>query len=103
MTKVKKFNFNKYNLDQIIESLTCPVNRHCTRVEHNCDDWELFKNPEWLIRHFTDNGGAVAFARHREEKKYWIEVEDNYELEQKEKETLSKQSKDTPTTDTSPS
>ena len=73
---MKKFNQHKYLDDQVIEALTCPVNRHCTRVEHNCDDWTLFKNPNWLLEHFIAHGGAVAFAAHREEKQYWIEQED---------------------------
>ena len=86
---VKKFNQRKYNQDQIVESLTCPVNRHCTRVAHNCDDWELFKHPDWLLEHFILNGGAKAFAKHRTEKEYWIEEEDKQD-------ELEKQKKDTP-------
>jgi hypothetical protein len=73
MTKVKKFNSHKYNDDQVIEALTCPVNRHCTRVEHNCDDWELHNHPEWLIIHFIENGGAVEFAKRRADKQYWVD------------------------------
>ncbi|MFA6430536.1 MAG: hypothetical protein WC229_01430 [Candidatus Paceibacterota bacterium] len=59
------FDLNAYNTKQIIEILTCPVNRHATRIEHNCDDWELYKHPEWLVEHFVKNGGAEAFAQKR--------------------------------------
>lgn len=83
----KKFLFAKYNHDQIVEALTCPVNRHCARVAHGCDDWELFKHPNWLLEHFVLNGGAKAFAKHREEKQYWIDEEDKQdELEKQKKE-----------------
>ena len=68
---MRLFDAQRYNQDQVVEALTCPVNRHCTRVEHNCDDWELFQHPEWLLDHFITNGGAVAFSKHREEEKYW--------------------------------
>lgn len=81
---MRKFNSHKYNDAQIWESFLCPVNRHCTRVEHNCDDWELFKHPEWLVEHYIKNGGAEAFAKHREEKEYWIEEFNNVEKTQDE-------------------
>lgn len=61
------FDISQYSKEQIIEALNCPVNRHCTRVEHKCDDWTLQEHPEWLIRHFVENGGAVAFAQKRKE------------------------------------
>lgn len=83
---MKKFNMHKYNDDQIIEALTCPVNRHCTRVEHNCDDWELFKHPNWLIEHFIRCGGAVEFAKRRTNQEYWEGEEDKVD-EQNRKES----------------
>lgn len=88
MTKIiRKFLFAKYNQDQIVMALTCPVNRHCSRVEHNCDDWELFRHPEWLLEHFITNGGAKEFAKRRQNKEYWIEQEDiQDELEKQKKE-----------------
>jgi len=61
----KKMAVNNY--PQIVEALTCPVNRDMTRVEHSCDDRELFHHPEWLIAHYITNGGAIAFAKRREE------------------------------------
>lgn len=61
------FDMSQYSREQIMEALNCPVNRHCTRVEHDCDDWDLQKNPNWLVKHFIDNGGAVAFAQKRKE------------------------------------
>jgi hypothetical protein len=70
---LKIFDARRFMLDQVIVALTCPINRDCTRKEHQCDDWELFKHPDWLIRHFIENGGAEAFARRREE--YYQEQE----------------------------
>ena len=73
----KKFDAQKYNTDQIVEAISCPVNRHCTRVEHSCDDWVLFKHPEWLLEHFIKCGGAKEFAKRRDNKDYWVdEIED---------------------------
>ena len=74
---MKRFDNHQYKDDQIIEALTCPVNRHCTRVEHNCDDWELFKHPEWLMMHFIENGGAKEFTKRRGNKKYWVKQEES--------------------------
>ncbi|MFA6446456.1 MAG: hypothetical protein WCW14_04390 [Candidatus Paceibacterota bacterium] len=65
--KVKQFDTANYTRAQMLEALTCPINRHCTRVEHGCDDWELFKHPEWLMQHYIERGGAVAFAKRRSE------------------------------------
>lgn len=62
---MKKFDLRKYTRDQIIDALTYPVNRQCTRVEHNCDDWELYRHPEWLIEHYIRCGGAKEFAKRR--------------------------------------
>ena len=60
------FDATEYNIKQIIEALSCPINRHCTRIEHDCDDLELYQHPEWLIQHFIENGGAAVFATKRE-------------------------------------
>ncbi|MCC7004420.1 hypothetical protein IT397_00670 [Candidatus Nomurabacteria bacterium] len=67
------FDMERYQLKQIVEALTCPVNRHATRVEHNCGDEELFQHPEWLIQHFIREGGAKEFAKRRE--KFMKEIE----------------------------
>lgn len=74
---MQKFNQHKYNDDQILDALTCPVNRHCTRVEHGCDDWTLYLNPNWLLEHYIRCGGAVEFANRRQNKEYWMEVIDD--------------------------
>ncbi len=63
--KKPKFDVFEYNTKQLIEILTCPVNRHATRVEHNCDDCGLYQHPEWLFDRFKNNGGAEAFAKKR--------------------------------------
>ena len=65
--KEPKFDFRRYELDQIIEALTCPTNRHATRVEHDCTDWDLHENPRLLIIHFIENGGAKEFSKRRGE------------------------------------
>ncbi|MEI6042446.1 MAG: hypothetical protein WCQ00_02680 [bacterium] len=62
-----EFDPTLYNLKQIIQALTCPINRHATCVEHGCDEWELQKHPEWLIEHYIKYGGAVAFDKKRKE------------------------------------
>ncbi|MFA6227556.1 MAG: hypothetical protein WC631_03750 [Candidatus Paceibacterota bacterium] len=64
---VAPLDHEKYMEEQIRIALTCHVNRHMTRVEHNCTDQDLFEHPEWLIDHFIANGGAVAFAQRRKE------------------------------------
>lgn len=88
---VKKFNSHKYNDDQIIDALTCPVNRHCTRVEHDCDDWTLYKHPDWLLEHYIRCGGAKEFAKRRLNKEYWIEQEDKQDELEKQKEEKRKE------------
>jgi hypothetical protein len=68
--KAKKpavFDLKLYSAEQVMEALNCPVNRHCTRVEHDCTDWDLQLHPEWLIQHYIENGGAVAFAQKRKD------------------------------------
>jgi len=74
MAKRKKFNFAKYTQDQIVDALNCPLNRHATRVEHSCDDWELHKHADWLVEHYIEKGGAVYWATKRKE--YETEVEE---------------------------
>jgi hypothetical protein len=69
---MKRFNHHKYTDDQIIDALTCPVNRHCTRVERNCNDWDLYLHPGWLLEHYIACGGATEFAKRRENKEYWL-------------------------------
>lgn len=66
MKKIK-FDLRKYTRAQIVDAISCPCNRHCTRVEHSCDDFELYKHPEWLLHHYIENGGAIAFAKRRKE------------------------------------
>jgi len=60
-------NLIKNNWRQIVESLTCPLNRAMTMVEHGCNETELFAHPEWLINHYIEKGGAVAFAQRRKD------------------------------------
>ena len=72
--KIVRFNLKKYLDRQTIEAITCPVNRHATRVAHNCDDWELFKHPKWLLENIIQNGGAAAFAKRRNEFLQEVEI-----------------------------
>ena len=65
--KKPKLDFASYNLAQIKDALTCPINRHATRVRHGCDDWGLHEHPEWLLENYIEKGGAVAFAKRRAE------------------------------------
>ena len=62
-----KFNLHKYNDDQVIEALTCPINRHAVRTKYGVDDWWLHDHKDVLIMHWIQNGGAVAFAQRRKE------------------------------------
>ncbi len=64
-----EFDHRGYTMEQVIEALTCPVNRHATRVKHSCTDYDLFKNPQWLLDNYIENGGAEGFAKRREEYK----------------------------------
>ena len=73
--KVKRLDLTRYNHDQIIDALLCPVNRDMTRREHSCDDKELWKNQGvWLMEHYIKFGGAEAWSKHRAEYEYETEV-----------------------------
>ena len=74
MVKHKVLNIKKYNHDQLVDMLTCPLNRNGTREEHSCDDWELYKHPEWLVEHYLKHGGAEHWAKRRAE--YEVEIDD---------------------------
>ena len=70
-----------YKHAQVMEALSCPVNRDATRKERNCDDLVLFDHPEWLVEHYIKYGGAAAFARRREELSFLIEkTRPDYEI-----------------------
>ncbi|OGZ67645.1 MAG: hypothetical protein A3C58_01045 [Candidatus Staskawiczbacteria bacterium RIFCSPHIGHO2_02_FULL_34_10] len=58
-------SLSENNWRQVVEALTCPLNRSMTMVEHSCDEWELFRNPDLLINHYVKFGGAEAFAKRR--------------------------------------
>ena len=75
MTKIT-FDLRRYTRAQMVEALTCPLNRDMTRREHSCDDWELFKHPEWLMWHYHENGGPIAFAARRVEFVRVVEIPD---------------------------
>lgn len=47
-----------YNVGQIVDALTSPLNRHETRVKHSCSDEELYLHPDWLLQHYVDSGRA---------------------------------------------
>jgi hypothetical protein len=70
------FDLQQYTKRQFVDALTCPINRHGTRVEHGCDDWALYEHPEWLMAHYFANGGPEAFAKRRDEFIRNIEVPD---------------------------
>jgi hypothetical protein len=57
------FDLKGYNVAQIIDALTNPLNRHTTRVEHCCSDDELYYHPDWLLKHYAENGGAEKWAK----------------------------------------
>ena len=60
-----QFRLCERNIKQLVEALTCPVNRYATMVEHSCNEMELFHHPDWLVMHYVENGGAIAFAEKR--------------------------------------
>lgn len=73
--KVKKLDITRYNHDQIVDALLCPVNRHMTRVEHGCNDKALWENGGvWLMEHYINFGGAAEWAKRRE--RYEFETEE---------------------------
>ena len=65
--KTPVFDLAAYTRDQLIDAMTCPLNRHATRVEHGCNDFDLHKHPEWLMEHYIRCGGAKAFEKRRGE------------------------------------
>ncbi len=66
--RIPKLDLALYTREQIVEAMTCPVNRHSTREEHNwCSDEELHLHPEWLMEHYIRCGGAEEFAKRRAE------------------------------------
>lgn len=73
------FDIRHYSHAQIVDALTCPVNRHMTRVEHDCNDQDLYENPEWLLAHYVKHGGAKAFAKRRKEFERQVFTEDDIE------------------------
>ena len=78
---VEKFDLHHFNDAQVIDALTCPVNRDMTRREHDCDDWALYKNPGWLLAHYIMNGGADEFRKRRKDFTKIIELSDvNYQI-----------------------
>ena len=72
--KVKRLDLTRYNHQQFVDAMLCPVNRDMTRREHNCDDKALWENGGvWLMEHYIKFGGAEAWAKHRDE--YEVETE----------------------------
>lgn len=62
-----KFDLRRYTRAQIVDALTCPVNRHAVRTHYRWDDWELYRHPEVLLRWYIEHGGAKEFAKRRKE------------------------------------
>jgi hypothetical protein len=56
---------------QIVEAFSCPVNRHAVRAKYKWSDEDFLKegNKGELVKNFVENGGAVAFALKRKNKK----------------------------------
>ncbi len=77
---VEVFHQEMFLKRQMIDALTCPINRHGTRVEYNCDDWGLWRNPNLLVQHYIENGGAKEFAKRRGEFLEEIVVPDEIEF-----------------------
>jgi hypothetical protein len=73
--KKKIFDFKRFELAQIIDALTCPLNRFATMEEHKCDEWYIHKNPHLLIEHYIRCGGAEEFSKKRDEFFREIDVE----------------------------
>ena len=55
------------NVTQLVEACLCPINRYSTMVEHSCNELDLFYHPEWLFKHYIENGGAKRNAELRRE------------------------------------
>ena len=73
ITVVDFFDQASYSREQITIALLCPLNRWATkkkwseRLGRTVDDNDLFKNPNWLVEHFIENGSAEEFAKRRPE------------------------------------
>lgn len=67
--RIPEFDHRGYTTEQIHEALTCPVNRHTTRIKYACNDYDLFLNPQWLLENYIKEGGAEGFAKRRSEYK----------------------------------
>jgi len=79
--KTQIFDRAKFLHKQVVEALTCPINRHGTRVEHECDDEWLGRHPDLLIKHYIENGGAAAFAKRRPEFVREVEIPDDLDCD----------------------
>ncbi len=79
---IQFFDLKGYQFAQVLDAVTCPLNRSATMIEHGIDEWELYRRgPAPLITHYIENGGAVAFARRRAEFVRIKEIPDEVELE----------------------
>ncbi len=67
-------NQGVYLTIQKVDAIGGESNRHGTRVEHNCDDRELARHPEWLMEHYIEHGGA-KWAAEQFRDKLWVDVE----------------------------
>lgn len=54
------------NARQVQQAFLDPLNRFGTMQEHRCNEYDLYLHPDWLIVHYIQFGGAVAFAEERE-------------------------------------
>lgn len=70
---VDHFDLSSYNMEQRTIALLCPLNRWATKEEwakklgRDITDEDLLRNPDWLMQHFNENGGAEEFAKRRPE------------------------------------
>ena len=56
---------NQYllNVTEIVEAIGNPRIRHLVRCEHNCDDNELHKHPDWLLNKWVSSGMSKEFNK----------------------------------------
>ncbi len=46
------------NKKHLAYAFLCPTNRVATMLENNCNEWELFQNPTWLLDHYFKSSGV---------------------------------------------
>ncbi len=69
------YDLLQYLMDQAADTLS-ELNIHGTCVEYKCTREHALANRKLLMDHYVDNGGAIHFAKFRDEHKKYCEFVD---------------------------